>query len=92
VSGLAALLPRRLGLAGLLIAAVPVLVGGYGLVRFGRAQTSEAELGIQEWTTGERRFADDALGLTLDAPEGWVLLKPGNPVVKAPRTPASRSR
>jgi len=85
VSGLAALLPRRLGLAGLLVAAVPVLVGGYGLVRFGRAQTSEAELGIQEWTTGERRFADDALGLTLDAPEGWVLLKPGNPVVKAPK-------
>jgi hypothetical protein len=85
VSGLAALLPRRLGLPGLLIAAAPVLIGGYGLVRFGRAQGSDAELGVQEWATGERRFADDALGLTLEAPEGWVLLKPGNPVVKAPK-------
>jgi hypothetical protein len=85
VSGLAALLPRRLGLAGVLIAALPVLVGAFGLVRFGRAQTTEADLAIQEWKTGERRFADDALGLTLDAPEGWLLLKPGNPVVKAPK-------
>jgi hypothetical protein len=85
VSGLAALLPRRLGLAAVLIAAVPVLVGGYGLARFGRAQTTQAELSIQEWTMGERRFADDALGLTLDAPDGWLLLKPGNPVVKAPK-------
>jgi hypothetical protein len=85
VSGLAALLPRRLGWAGLLIAALPVVVGGYGVFRFGRAQASEAEISIQEWTTGERRFTDDALGLTLDAPEGWMLLKPGNPAVKAPK-------
>ena len=85
VSGLAALLPRRLGWAGLIVAALPVAAGGYGVYRFGRAQASEAEQRIQEWTTGERRFTDDALGLTLDAPEGWVLLKPGNPLVKAPK-------
>jgi hypothetical protein len=85
VSGLAALLPRRLGIAGLLVAALPVLAGGFGLVRFGRAESSEAEQAMREWTTGERRFADDALGLTLDAPSGWVLLKPGNPIVKAPK-------
>jgi hypothetical protein len=85
VSGLAALLPRRLGLAGLVVAALPVLVGAFGLVRFGRAESSEAEQQMREWTTGERRFTDDALGLTLDAPHGWVFLRPGNPVVKAPK-------
>jgi len=84
-SGLAALLPRRLGWAGLLIAALPVLVGGYGVYRFGRPQASEAEAQIQAWALGERRFTDDALGITLDAPEDWVLLKPGNPLVKAPK-------
>ena len=85
VSGLAALLPRQLGWAGLLIAALPVLAGGYGVVHFGRAQASESEQQIREWATGERRFTDDALGLTLDVPEGWVLLKPANPLVKAPK-------
>jgi hypothetical protein len=85
VSGLAALLPRRLGWAGLAVAALPVLVGGYGLYRFGRAQATEAEQRLADWSTGERRFVDDALGLTLDAPDGWVVLKPGNPLVKAPK-------
>jgi hypothetical protein len=85
VSGLAALLPRQVGLAGLLVAALPVLVGGYGIHRFGRAPASEAERLVREWATGERRFVDDGLGLTLDAPEGWVLLKPGNPLVPAPK-------
>ena len=28
---------------------------------------------------------DDGLGLTLDAPDGWVLLKPGNPLLQAPK-------
>ena len=32
----------------------------------------------------DRRFTDGALGLTLDVPEGWVALKPGNPLVPAP--------
>ncbi len=85
VSGLAALLPRRLGVAGLVVAALPVLVGAFGLVRFGRAEASETDERMREWTTGERRFTDDALGLTLEAPAGWVFLKPGNPVVKAPK-------
>ncbi len=85
VSGLAALLPRRLGWAGLLIATLPVLAGGYGVYRFGRAQASEAEQRIRDWSTAERRFTDDALGLTLDVPDGWLLLKPGNPLVQAPK-------
>lgn len=85
VSGLAALLPRRLGWAGLAVAVLPVLVGGYGIHRFGRAQASEAEQRLRDWSLPERRFADDGLGLTLDAPDGWVLLKPGNPLVPAPK-------
>jgi hypothetical protein len=85
VSGLAALLPRRLGWTGLLIAALPVLLGGYGVYRFGRAQATEAEARVAQWAIGERRFTDDGLGLTLDAPEGWVLLKPANPLVPAPK-------
>jgi hypothetical protein len=84
VSGLAALLPQRLGWAGLAVAALPVLVGGYGIYSFGRAQATEAEQ-LRDWSAPERRFVDDGLGLTLDAPDGWVLLKPGNPLVQAPK-------
>jgi hypothetical protein len=84
VSGLAALLPRTLGWAGLALALVPVLAGGYGAWRFGRAPESDTAHGAREWTAAERRFTDGALGLTLDVPEGWVLLKPGNPLVAAP--------
>jgi hypothetical protein len=85
VSGLAALLPQRLGWAGLAVAALPVLVGGYGIYSFGRAQATEAEQRLRDWSAPERRFVDDGLGLTLDAPDGWVLLKPGNPLVQAPK-------
>jgi hypothetical protein len=84
VSGLAALLARRLGWAGLAVAALPVLLGGYGVYRFGRALPTEAESSVAQWATPERRFTDDGLGLSLDVPEGWVLLKPGSPLVKAP--------
>ena len=83
-SGLAALLPRTLGRAGLAIASVLVLVAGYGAWRFGRAPESEASGGVKEWASADRRFTDDALGLILDIPEGWVGLKPGNPLVAAP--------
>jgi hypothetical protein len=83
-SGLAALLPRTLGWTGLAIALVTVLAAGYGTWRFGRAPQAQALSGAKEWATAERRFTDDALGLSLDIPEGWVALKPGNPVVAAP--------
>jgi hypothetical protein len=85
VSGLAALLPRRLGWAGLLVAALPVLAGGYGIWNYGRAHASEAEQRLRDWSAPEPRYADDGLGLTLEPPEGWVLLKPGNPLVPAPK-------
>jgi len=83
-SGLAALLPRTLGWAGLAIALVLVLAAGYGAWRFGRAPEGQASTGARGWASADRRFTDDALGLTLDIPEGWVGLKPGNPLVAAP--------
>jgi hypothetical protein len=83
-SGLAALLPRTLGWAGLAIALVPVVAAGYGAWRFGRAPEGQTAAGAREWATADRRFTDDALGLTLDIPEGWVALKAGNPLVAAP--------
>ena len=83
-SGLAALLPRTLGWAGLAIALVSVLAAGYGAWWFGRAPEGQASAGARGWASADRRFTDDALGLALDIPEGWVGLKPGNPLVAAP--------
>ncbi len=84
VSGLAALLPRTAGWAGVALALVPVLVGGYGVWRFGRAPETDAARRARAWVSPDRRFTDGALGLTLDVPDGWVALKPGNPLVVAP--------
>jgi hypothetical protein len=84
VSGLAALLARTMGPAGIVIALVPVLAAGYGVWRFGRASDSDASTQVREWVSADRRYTDDGLGLTLDIPEGWVALKPGNPLVPAP--------
>jgi hypothetical protein len=84
VSGLAFLLPRSLGAPGMLVGLLPVIAGSYGLYRFGLAEASEAEARLSQWVLAERRFSDDGIGVKVEAPEGWVLLKPGNPVVPAP--------
>jgi len=81
VSGLAALLGRTMGWAGVAIALVPVLAAGYGAWRFGRASDSDTATQIRQWVSADRRYTDGMLGLTLDIPEGWVALKPGNPLV-----------
>ncbi len=83
-SGLAALLPRTEGWAGIAVALVLVLAAGYGAFRFGRAPASDASRHLREWASADRRYTDDTIGLTLEIPEGWVALKPGNPVVAAP--------
>jgi GYF domain 2 len=84
LSGLVALLAPELGAVGLLLALVLVFAGGYGAVRFGRAPESEAFKQVRAWASPENRFSDDTVGLTLDPPDGWVILKPGNPLVAAP--------
>jgi hypothetical protein len=83
VSGLVALTARSMGGLGLALALVPVLVGAFGAVRFGRVPEDETGRTVRAWATADRRFTDDALGLTLDLPPGWVALKPGNPLVPA---------
>ncbi len=47
-SGLAALLPRTLGWAGVTLALLPVLAAGYGAWRFGRAPESDASRHVRE--------------------------------------------
>lgn len=84
VSGLFALLAPTLGWGGLVLALLPTLAGGYGAVRFGLASATGQEASVREWATGARRFDDTALGLSLEVPEGWVMLKPGNPLVSGP--------
>ncbi len=81
VSGLAALLARAMGWAGVALALVPVLASGYGAWRFGLASDRDSATQIRQWVSADRRYTDDMLGLILDIPEGWVALKPGNPLV-----------
>jgi hypothetical protein len=68
-------------LAGVALALVPVLAAGYGAWRFGRASESGAAAQVRQWVAVDRHYSDATLGLTLDIPEGWVALKPGNPLV-----------
>ena len=84
LSGLVALLGRSLGWLGLVLAALPVAAGAFGVVHFGRAPESEAAQAVRSWSSPDRRFTDDTIGLSLDLPDGWVALRPGNPLVAAP--------
>jgi hypothetical protein len=84
LSGLVALLAPTIGWMGIALALIPALAGGYGVVRFGRAPQTGAEAEVRGWASDERRYTDGALGLTLELPEGWVALRPGNPLVPAP--------
>jgi hypothetical protein len=84
ILGLVAMLARVLGWAALALALVTVAAGAYGIVRFGPAPESEAAQEVRSWSSPERRFTDDSVGLILELPDGWVILKPGNPLVAAP--------
>jgi hypothetical protein len=84
LSGLVALLGPSLRGLGVVLAALPVAAGALGVFYFGRAPESEAARLVRSWSSPERRFTDDANGLSLDLPDGWVALRPGNPLVPAP--------
>jgi uncharacterized protein DUF4339 len=81
VCGLAVLLAPSMGLAGIALALVPVLAAGYGAWRFGRSAESGTAAQVRQWVSPDRHYSDATLGLTLDIPDGWVALKPGNPLV-----------
>jgi len=72
-------LPRLRAAASLLL----IAIGGAGLVRFGPAPVS-ATPALGSWATAESRIFDPEIGLTLVVPPGWVVVKPGNPLVQAP--------
>jgi hypothetical protein len=84
ISGIVGLQARVLGWVGVVLALLPVAAGAYGIFRFGRAPESEEARAIRSWSSPDRRITDSSVGLTLDLPDGWVALKPGNPLVAAP--------
>lgn len=84
IGGLVALLGRAVGWAGVVLGVLTLGGGAYGAYHFGRAPESEALKTLRAWSSPAPTFNDDAVGLTLELPEGWVLLKPGNPLVEAP--------
>jgi hypothetical protein len=84
VSGLVAVLARSLGWLGLFLALLPVAAGAWGVLRFGPAPESEEARLVRSWSSPDRRFVDDSAGLSLELPEGWLILRPGNPLVSAP--------
>jgi len=83
-SGFFAFLGPSLSWGRLLLCLLPILAGAYGAARFGYAPESTAQRAVREWASAERRFADDSLGLSFEAPRGWVILKRETPVVKVP--------
>jgi hypothetical protein len=72
----------------LILALLPVLAGGAGFAYFTHSPETPARGQVREWTSPERGFADDSLGVSLEVPRGWVVLKAGNPLVAPP--PAAR--
>jgi hypothetical protein len=83
VSGLTAVLARSLGWLAVLLALVPVAAGAWGVLRFAPAPESQEAEAVGSWSSPERSFTDEAVGLTLTLPDGWVILRPGNPLVTA---------
>ncbi len=84
--GLWALLAPLARLANIALALLLVAVGGVGAVRFGYAPENAAAQGVRGWTTPARSFTDEAAGLSLNLPPGWVVLRQGNPLVAAPES------
>jgi hypothetical protein len=61
-----------------------VLGGGILAGYFVYAAETDAQKQIREATTTERRFSDPSLGVNLELPEGWTLLKKDTAVVTTP--------
>jgi hypothetical protein len=86
LSGVFALLAGGLlRVVALLLSLVAVLVGAAGIGYFGFVPESPRDRAIREWDSGERRWADDNLGVTLNLPAGWRVLRAGNPLLGSPQ-------
>ena len=66
--------------------ALLALIAAVGWWAIGRRSVVSPEDVIKEWAAPDRRFTDGALGVTLQAPEGWVILRKGNPFVLVSNT------
>jgi len=66
-------LPRR-PLALILVGAALLVGGGYLGYEYFLAETPR-ERQVREASTGERRFSDDSLGVHLDLPRGWLIVR-----------------
>ena len=61
-----------------------VLGGGFLSGYFGYAPETDAQKQIRDAATTERRFSDPSLGVHLELPEGWSVLKKDTAVVATP--------
>src|SRR5262245_23723807 len=65
-------------------------LGGFGLEAAGwRIIEGRVQAQIAQWAAPEPAFEDPALGLRLSLPDGWTLLRDGNPFVPAAAARAS---
>jgi hypothetical protein len=69
----------------LLLSVLAVLAGAAGVGYFGFVPESPRDRAIREWDSGERRWADDNLGVALSLPSGWRTLRAGNPLLGSPQ-------
>jgi len=83
-SGLFALLNPWLSWKRLVLSLLPILAGGYGAFRFGYAPETASGHAIRESAIPDRRFVEPSLGLSFEAPRGWLILKKDTTLVKAP--------
>jgi hypothetical protein len=58
--------------------------GGYVIGRFGYAPETSEQREVREAITSNPRFSDPSLGVNLELPPGWFVLKPDSEVMAAP--------
>src|SRR5207247_10880722 len=83
-SGLFALLNPWLSWKRLVLPLLPIVAGAYGAFRFGYAPEAASGHAIRESAIPDRRLTDAALGLSFEAPRGWLILKKDTTLMKAP--------
>jgi GYF domain 2 len=84
LSGFIAYLGEWLSWAKMIALLVPILAGAYGFFHFGVSPETDAQREVRTWAAAETRYEDPTIGVTLDPPPGWIVLKQDNPFVKAP--------
>jgi hypothetical protein len=67
-----------------ILSLVPILGGGYAFAHYTHSLETSARRELREWSSPDRQLAVETLGVSVQVPRGWVLLKSGNPLVQAP--------